>query len=409
MKTAANEKCPNIDQKDSQFSAVVVAAGKGRRAGQSLPKQYLSFGGKPVFLHAVETFLNHRCCVEVALVHPENEAEHVHKLLQQLETAGFAKLVLVEGGAERAESVRKGLAAIQSERSQHFMVHDAARPGVSGEVIDNLQDALHKHEGAAPALPIVDALKFWDKASVRSVSRSDLYRIQTPQAFRMSKKQELTASSDHAAFDEFELAEKLGFDLTLTEGSEQLSKLTYPQDFKRLERLLFDWETRTGLGYDVHAFEDGEQVFLCGIEIPHEKKLNGHSDADVGWHALTDAILGALADGDIGDHFPPTDPQWKGAPSDVFLRFAADRVRSRGGKILHLDVTLICEAPKIKPHRDAMRYKTAQIVGVDADRVSVKATTTEGLGFEGRREGISAQAIATISLPSKSRLTDKAE
>ncbi len=399
MKTADSKKCPIIDHETLRFEGILVAAGRGERAGAGLPKQYRTFCHEPVFIHALRAFIEHPHCDCVYIVHPQEDKDQVLKYLSEADLNPSDRLQLVEGGPTRTASVRNGVEEAALNRPQAILIHDAARPGLDALAIDRLLNALGDHEGCAPALPVVDALKHWSGNAIQSVDRSNLFRIQTPQAFRTDSLLPAIRSAEDSYADEFELAEAYDLALTLVDGSERLAKLTYPEDFERLETLIMSKEIRTGLGYDVHAFEEGNAVILCGTEIAHVAKLKGHSDADVGWHALTDAILGAMAEGDIGDHFPPTDPQWKGAPSSTFLRHASDLLTSRGGRLLNIDLTLICESPKIKPHRQAMRQSTSELLGLDVGRISIKATTTEGLGFEGRREGIAAQAIATIELP----------
>ncbi len=399
------DRCPNFDHKNSQFDFILVAAGSGSRAGGDAPKQYADFLGVPVFIHALKTALSHPQINNCALVHPLNDASTVMEFLNR-HAIKTDILMLVEGGTERSFSVQNGLAALDEDTAQAPLVfiHDAARPGLTHSDIDALLSALSDNHGAAPALPVVDTLKRVDETGlITTVSRDKLFRIQTPQAFRTHELKLVLQNDASDSTDEFGKAEQTDLKLALIPGAERLSKLTFAEDFARLEKLLDTKMIRTGLGYDVHALVDGTRVTLCGVEIAHEKQLKGHSDADVGWHALTDAILGALAEGDIGDHFPPTDDRWKGEPSSTFLKHAGDLVEKRGGRILNLDVTLICEAPKIKPHRLQMRETTAKLLKLDLGQVSIKATTTEQLGFEGRREGISAQAIATIEIPETSR------
>ena len=302
------------------------------------------------------------------------------------------------GGANRQASVIRGLSApcITSDIT-HVLIHDAARPGLDDLTISRLISALKTHDGAAPALPVVDALKRPDGDTVEDVERAGLYRVQTPQAFKVDVIRNALTTAPDGLVDDLAAARLAGARLTLVEGSERLAKITYPEDFTRMQALLSPAMPRIGTGFDVHEFEPGEHVTLCGVQIPHIAKLKGHSDADVGWHALTDAILGAVGLGDIGDHFPPSDDLWKGAPSHIFLAEAMRLARDEGFTLGNCDLTLICEAPKIKPHREAMRARTAEILGVEIDRVSIKATTTEGLGFTGRREGIAAQAAAVLS------------
>ncbi|GGY40225.1 bifunctional enzyme IspD/IspF [Parvularcula lutaonensis] len=308
------------------------------------------------------------------------------------------------GGAERQASVLRGLEALAREEPDIVLIHDGARPFVSSATIDRVIDAARRDSGAIAALPVSDTLKRAGDGPVISgtVPRDRLWRAQTPQGFRFEEILDLHRqfSEREDMTDDASLFEAAGRPVTLVEDDPTNIKITRPEDFALAERLLESaMETRVGQGFDVHAFEDGDHVTLCGVDIPHTQKLRGHSDADVGMHALTDAIYGALAEGDIGQHFPPSDEQWRGAPSEVFLRHAAELVKKRGGRILHTDVTLICEAPKVGPHREAMRGALAEIMGISLDRVAVKATTTEKLGFTGRGEGIAAQALVTVTLP----------
>lgn len=401
METAENNYCPIIDHTSLRFVAVLVAAGKGTRAEGDLPKQYRSFLGDPVFIRSIPAFYNHDQNVGVVIVHPSGDSDRIKQYLQASGFIDDERIVLTEGGKNRTDSVKKGIEQSKSFNANSVLVHDAARPGLRLEDVTSLLKELERYEGAAPGLPVTDSLKHQSEQGIRSVSRENLYRIQTPQAFRAEVIYDLVEDIKESATDEFTLAEQAKRLVTLTGGHERLSKLTYPDDFKNLESILSNSETRVGLGYDVHAFENGDNVTLCGVDIPHIAKLKGHSDADVAWHALTDAILGAISAGDIGDHFPPSDPQWKGAPSSVFLTEAKRLVRDQKGEIINVDITLICEAPKVNPHRTAMIRSTAEVLGIDASRVSIKATTTERLGFEGRREGIAAQAVANIRLFSR--------
>jgi 2-C-methyl-D-erythritol 4-phosphate cytidylyltransferase/2-C-methyl-D-erythritol 2,4-cyclodiphosphate synthase len=314
---------------------------------------------------------------------------------------GLANWRTAEGGATRALSVQSGLAALAAPENEAVLVHDAARPFVSGRHVEALLAALAEADGAVPALPVADTLKR-EGERVSTVSRAGLWRAQTPQAFRLGRLRAAYAAwtSAEEPTDDAAVVEADGGGIALAPGDPMLMKLTYPEDFAMAERLADDRRiTRIGQGYDVHAFGPGESVWLCGIEVAHAFGLVGHSDADVGLHALTDALLGAVGDGDIGDHFPPTDPQWKGAPSHLFLTHALERVKARGGRLINVDVTLVCEAPKVKPNREAMRARLAELLELPLDRVSVKATTTEGLGFTGRREGIAAQAVVSVETP----------
>ena len=374
-----------------RIAAIIVAAGQGQRAGGERPKQLRLLGGRPVFQWSLKAFQSYDDIDQCVLVVPSGECE-TYRLI-----AG-ANVTIVEGGDTRSASVRAGLEACELDESDLVLIHDAARPGLSSKIISALIEALSAADGAAPALPVADALKRKTGEALSTVDRSELYRVQTPQAFRF---QAITSalSGDHDLVDDLSAIEAANGKVTLVAGDESLSKITYPEDHARLERLLMPMTSapRFGTGYDVHALEPGKGVTLCGVFIPHTHSLVGHSDADVAWHALTDAILGAAALGDIGDHFPPTDPQWKDAPSDLFLKHAVTIVRDAGWTLTSCDLTLICEAPKIKPHREAMRHRTAEVTGLPLDALSVKATTTEGLGFTGRREGIAAQASAVLA------------
>ncbi len=306
------------------------------------------------------------------------------------------RIVLVEGGAERTDSVRAGLQALDGRGLRSVLIHDAARPGLSVSVIRELLTALEKADAAAPALPVADALKDV-RSGVRTVDRSGLMRVQTPQAFRFDVIRKAIVSAS-GAVDDLALVEAAGARIELTPGRHELMTITHPEDLAIAEKLLVSQSSmRVGTGFDVHGFVAGDGVTICGVRIPHTKKLEGHSDADVGWHALTDAILGAAALGDIGDHFPPSDPKWKGADSLVFLKHAAKLAADRGFHVVNADITLMCEKPKISPHREAMRAKTAEALAIPQDAVSVKATTTEKLGFLGREEGIAAQAVVLLS------------
>ncbi len=378
------------------FSAIVVAAGAGSRAGGN--KQWRSLGGKPVLRWSVEALLE--AGADVVVVTAPGAGDQAVEAL-----AGLAGWRTVEGGETRADSVRNGLSALTGPADQVVMIHDAARPMLSRAVIDRLLTALQTADGAMPALPVADTLKRGaDGAITETVDRVDLWRAQTPQAFRLDRL--LAAWSrwprDEIPTDDASVVECDGGRVALVEGEARLMKLTFPEDFQMAEALIAAGartQTRVGMGFDAHRWGPGSSVWLCGVEIPHDQTLIGHSDADAGLHALTDAVLGAIGQGDIGDHFPPTDAQWKGASSDLFLEHAAKLVRERGGRLVHVDVTLICERPKVKPHREAMRARLAEILSLPLDAVSVKATTTEAMGFTGRGEGLAAQAIATVELP----------
>lgn len=372
----------------SQTAIIIVAAGRGTRAGGGEPKQWRLLGGHSVLERTVRAFEPHGRIVLV--LHPDDMARGV--------TEFGGRAVLVAGGETRAQSVRNALETIDERQVSRVLIHDGARPFASPALIERVLAALEDAPAAAPALPVTDAL--WRGADTRviaPVSRDGLYRAQTPQGFRFP--QILQAHRSHAkdAADDVEIALAAGLDVAIVRGEEDNIKLTWPEDFARAERILeARMDIRLGNGFDVHAFCEGDHVMLCGIRVPHDRGLAGHSDADVGMHALTDAIYGALAEGDIGRHFPPSDPQWKGAASHIFLSHAAELARARGYSIGNADVTLICERPKIGPHATDMAGKLASIMGVEADRVSVKATTSERLGFTGREEGIAA--IATVTL-----------
>jgi 2-C-methyl-D-erythritol 4-phosphate cytidylyltransferase / 2-C-methyl-D-erythritol 2,4-cyclodiphosphate synthase len=378
--------------------ALVVAAGRGTRLGAPLPKQYLPLAGKPVLRYSLETLASHPGIDALRVVfNPDDAASY------EAAARGLDLLPPVAGGAARQDSVRLGLESLAAAPPGRVLIHDAARPFLDRETIDRVLAALDEAPGAIPALPVKDTVKRGVSGRIaETLDRSALWRAQTPQGFdyaailaahRAAQGSEL---SDDAA-----VAERAGLAVRLVAGSEANFKVTTPEDLEQAERLLLarQGDIRIGQGFDVHAFGAGDHVWLCGVKVTHERGLIGHSDADVGLHALTDAILGALGAGDIGQHFPPSDAKWRGAPSHLFLSHAGALVASAGGRIGHLDVTLICERPKIGPHRDAMVARIAEILGLERGRVSVKATTTEGLGFTGRSEGIAAQAVATLRLP----------
>ena len=377
----------------SRNIAVIVAAGKGARSGQSVPKQFVPLLGRPILAWSAYCFATHHKIHKVVIVVSDGQEETASEIVSEIDG-----VQIVQGGAERSDSVRAALAAIDGETDDVVLIHDAARPGLTHAVIDDLLSALQDSQAAAPAVPVADALKIKGETGLESVDRKDLFRVQTPQAFHFGaiiKAHE--ASSGQNLVDDIEAAQKAGLAIELTAGDPRLMKVTYPEDFEMAERLLGrKGAPRIGSGYDVHAFEPGDSVHLCGKEIEHSASLRGHSDADVAWHAVTDAILGALSAGDIGDHFPPSDNRWKGEPSSTFLMHAGKLAKENGFSISNLDITIICEAPKIKPHREDMRANTAKILGLDIEQVSVKATTTEGLGFTGRREGVAAQAVVLL-------------
>ncbi len=374
-----------------RIAALLVAAGTGTRFGHETPKQFLSLAGRPVIRHAAEALAR-----AASLIQPVGDAVPIAAAL-----AGMNVLPTVPGGATRQDSVRAGLAALAAYAPDIVLVHDAARPVIPPGTIAALVGALDDAAGAIPAVPVADTLKRGaDGRIVATVPREGLYRAQTPQAFRFTLLRALHDAAPQGATDDAAILEAAGHAVVLVAGHEDNIKLTYKEDLVRLERVLAPaWLPRVGTGYDVHVLEAGRKLILCGVEVPHERGLTGHSDADVGIHALCDAIYGALAEGDIGRHFPPSEATWKDADSARFLRHAAARIAARGGRLANADVTLICERPKITPHAPAMMARLAELLGVEAGRVSVKATTTERLGFTGRMEGIAAQAVATILLP----------
>jgi 2-C-methyl-D-erythritol 4-phosphate cytidylyltransferase/2-C-methyl-D-erythritol 2,4-cyclodiphosphate synthase len=378
--------------------ALIVAAGSGTRFGGEQPKQYLPLAGRAVLRHATETFLGHPAISAVRVV-----ISSEHRALYDRATADLPLLPPVAGGANRQDSVRNGLESLAEMQPAQVLIHDAARPFLSPAIIDRTIAALAEVPGAIVAIPVTDTLKRAQDGQVgETVDRSGLWRAQTPQGFHFAEILAAHRAAKGAAMtDDAAVAEAAGLPMKLVMGADDNFKITTAEDLQRAERLLVPVasEFRTGTGYDVHRFVAGDSVTLCGVRIAHDHALEGHSDADAGLHALTDAILGAIGAGDIGSHFPPSDPQWRGIDSATFLAHAAGLVARKGGRITHVDVTLICERPKIAPHRSAMVTRIAGILGLDEHRVSVKATTTEGLGFTGRREGIAAQAVATVALP----------
>jgi len=379
------------------IAALIVAAGQGLRAGGAVPKQFQPLLGVPVLRRSAMAFE----MPEIGLLQIVTSADKQTETGSVLE--GIAHLPFAIGGATRQESVRNGLEALAPHKPDFVLVHDAARPLVSAALIRRVTGALERGATAAiPLLAVADTLKRDDTDEWTTVPRDSLYRAQTPQGFRFEAL--LAAHREFAnapVTDDMALAELAGLPIARVAGEETNVKITTEEDFSHAARLLRGTmsEFRTGQGFDVHGFTTGDHVWLCGVRIPHTATLEGHSDADAGLHALTDAILGALGAGDIGQHFPPTDEKWRGAASHLFLAHAARLVSEAGGTIANCDVTIICERPKIGPHRDAMRARIAEILGVETSRVNVKATTTEGLGFTGRREGLAAQAIATVRLP----------
>ena len=375
--------------------ALVVGAGEGQRFGGELPKQYHLLAGVAVMRRSLKAFMDHPdVSVVQAVIHPN------HHELYDAAAQGLALPVPVDGGATRQGSVLNGLESLNADEPSTVLIHDAARPLVDPGVISRVLAALQTSPGAIPALAVADTLKRSDGQFVETtVDRQGLWRAQTPQGFHY---QNILAAHRQAGGDELTddaaVAERAGLAVAIVEGSEDNIKVTRTGDMVRAERILGAGETRTGLGFDVHRFGPGDHVMLCGVKVPHEFGLEGHSDADVGLHAVTDALLGAIGEGDIGTHFPPSDPQWKGTESDIFLRHAGDMIAGMGGRISNIDVTLICEQPKIGPHRAAMIKRMAEILSITEHRISIKATTTERLGFTGRGEGIAAQAAATVVL-----------
>lgn len=381
-----------------KVAAILAAAGRGARFGSETPKQYLTLAGEPVIRHAARALRNHPAIGPIVAAIAHCDQTRAEAALEGLDVR------LVMGGQTRTESVRAALGALRDEAPRLVLIHDAARPHLTTAVIDGVLAGLHLADGAAPALVIADALKRVDGDGlvVGDVARDRVMRVQTPQAFHFAPLlrayDELPPDAELP--DDIAVARQAGMSVRLTSGDGDLEKLTFPQDFQRAEaRLSQRLIAHVGLGVDAHRFGPGDLVTLCGVEIPYDYGLVGHSDADAAWHALTDALLGALGEGDIGDHFPPTDQRWKGAPSVVFLEFARDRVQARGGRIVNVDLTILAEAPKIKPHRQAMQTRTAEVLGIEGLRVGVKATTTERMGFIGRGEGLAAQAVAQVLLP----------
>jgi 2-C-methyl-D-erythritol 4-phosphate cytidylyltransferase/2-C-methyl-D-erythritol 2,4-cyclodiphosphate synthase len=394
-------------------AALIVAAGRGSRAGRGagpdVPKQYAPLAGRPVLAHAIGAFA---ACPGIAaitvVIHPDDRDLYARSV-----PAGEPRLTPpVPGGVTRQESVRLGLEALAAAAPDRVLIHDAARPLVTPDIVTRVLAALAGHDGAIAAEPLADTLKRDAGVGLigETLPRTGLWKAQTPQGFRFDAilAAHRRAAADDAApdfTDDAAIAEWAGLGVALVPGSVRNFKITTAEDMAMAAQLLTAgpapaYEPRTGTGFDVHAFTEGDHVWLAGVRIPHDRGLLGHSDADAPLHALTDALLGAIGDGDIGQHFPPSDPAWKGAPSRLFLEDAARRVAARGGRIANVDVTILCEAPRIGPHRDAMRAAIAAALGIDPGRVGVKATTTERLGFTGRKEGIAALASATVLLPS---------
>jgi len=385
---------------DSSTAAIIVAAGSGSRSGLDRPKQYQPLGGLAVLAHSWRALAAHPAVGPVLTVIGEGQEEMARAALAPVADDPL----FVTGGATRRDSVAAALDHLERQGGcGHVLVHDAARPLLPSAVIDRLIAALGHHDGAVPVLPVADTLvRVEGDAMGGAVDREALRRVQTPQAFRFETllRAHRHCPADRPVTDDAALLRAMNVPVAMVEGDIMLEKITYPADFARMQAWLSSSRLpRTGIGYDVHRLVAGKPLWLCGVEIAHSHGLSGHSDADVAIHALVDAMLGALAEGDIGSHFPPADSRWKGAPSHLFLSFAKERVAARGGEIAHADISIICEAPKIGPHREAMRARLAELLEVAPSQVSVKATTTEGLGLAGRREGIAAQAVATIMLP----------
>jgi 2-C-methyl-D-erythritol 4-phosphate cytidylyltransferase/2-C-methyl-D-erythritol 2,4-cyclodiphosphate synthase len=382
----------------SSVYALVVAAGQGSRFGAPLPKQYLPLGGANILRHAVAALVEHpRVANVLVAIRPED------KELFDRSVSGLAVMPPIMGGAARQDSVRLGLEALVAFRPHRVLIHDGARPFPDHQLVERVIDALDKAVAAIPCLPLRDTIKRAEGGTIReTIDRSELWRAQTPQGFHF----DAILAAHRAAIgreltDDAAVAEAAGLTPAIVDGSEDNLKVTTQEDLAAAERLIAarQGDIRIGQGFDVHPFVPGDHLWICGVRVPHGMSVAGHSDADVGLHALTDAVLGAIGAGDIGTHFPPSDLRWRGAASEQFLRHAADLVRARGGAVAAVDVTIICERPKIAPHRAAMVERIAAILGITPDRVSVKATTTEKLGFTGRDEGIAAQAVATVRLP----------
>ncbi|KFG71022.1 bifunctional 2-C-methyl-D-erythritol 4-phosphate cytidylyltransferase/2-C-methyl-D-erythritol 2,4-cyclodiphosphate synthase [Microvirga sp. BSC39] len=390
-------------------AALIVAAGRGSRAGEGIPKQYRDLSGQQVLTRTLTRFLKHPGIGRTLVVIHPDDRDLYEASIAALAPLQSALLPCVHGGDTRQDSVRNGLEALACSAPEIVLVHDAARPLASPELIDRAIEAARRWDAAVPGTSVTDTIKVIGSQSevVSTPDRARLRAVQTPQAFRfptlLDAHRKAADAGIHAFTDDGALAEWAGLPVHVFEGESGNIKLTHPADFLEAERRiggsLVALVTKLGTGFDVHAFGDGDHIWLGGIKVPHDRGVIAHSDGDVILHALTDAILGALADGDIGTHFPPSDPQWRGASSDRFLAHAVGLVRERGGLVDHLDTTLLCEKPRLGPHREAMRQRIAEIAGLRLEQVSLKATTTEKLGFTGRSEGIAAQAAATIRLP----------
>ncbi len=381
-------------------AAVIVAAGRGVRAGGDVPKQYARIGGEPVLRRTVGVFAAHPAIsTVVAVIHPDDEA-----LARQ--AAGPAQVHFVDGGASRQESVYNGLKFLDNLNPEFVLVHDAARPFVTADIIGKCLDAARRHGAAAAGVPMADTVKRTDGAGIvtDTIARDRLWRAQTPQAFRYRDLLAAhAAAAGRALTDDAAVAEAAGLAVAMSPGSEDNFKITAAEDLARADRMARASADRrvtvVGQGFDVHAFGPGDRIVLCGVRIDHSHGLEGHSDADAALHALTDAILGALGEGDIGQHFPDSDPQWRGAASDRFVRHALGLVAAADGRLINLDLTLVCERPKLQPHYGAMKRRLCALTGLPPARVGLKATTTEKLGFTGRGEGLAAQAVVSLDLP----------
>lgn len=395
-----------------RWAALVVAGGRGLRAGGELPKQYQNLAGKSVLRRTCEAFLRHQGIYTLRVVIGADDLPLYRQAMEDLDRSDGRLMEPVIGGAERQMSVRRGLQSLADEAPDVVFIHDAVRPFFQPGLLDDLADALRTHEGGAIAgIPVVDTLKRQntDQTISETVDRAGLWHAQTPQAFYF---QNIFAAhetfSDQMFTDDAAIMEAAGYKVSLVEGHRDNIKITTPGDFLLAEQFLIkdDMQShlrrfRSGQGFDVHRFGPGTGITLCGVNVPHEKSLSGHSDADVALHALTDALMGTIAGGDIGQHFPPSDPQWRGTASSVFVQKALDLIDEKNGRLEHVDLTIICERPKIGLHRSEMQKSLAELLNLPLDAVNIKATTTEGLGYTGRGEGIAAQAIATISLPGK--------
>ena len=388
-----------------RVSLVIVAAGRGARLGGAVPKQYLSCAGRPLLCHTIEALtLAHQFASATVVIHPDDRGLYDAAVARLDPAAAAALTPPVSGGATRQRSVRNGLEAQADFGPDIVLIHDGARPFASRELISKAIEAARRHGAAIPATPVTDTVKEVDGEGriVASPDRASLRAVQTPQAFRFGLILEAHREAARADLtDDAAVAEAAGHSVFVFDGDLDNVKVTTMRDLREAEARLSSRasEVRVGQGFDVHAFAPGDGVWLGGVLVPHDQKLEGHSDADVALHAIADAIYGALGEGDIGAHFPPSDVRWRGADSAIFLAHAAERVRARGGAIANIDVTLVCEAPKIGPYREAMRARIAEIAGIAVARTGVKATTSERLGFTGRREGIACLAIATIGLP----------